>query len=42
MGGNIKMYFRKIGRGDINGIQVEQDRVKLQDSVNTVMKFRVL
>jgi hypothetical protein len=37
----MKIYFRKIGWGNMNWIDLTQDRDQWRALVNTVMKLRV-
>jgi hypothetical protein len=38
----IRMYLREIGWGSIDWIQLDRDRDRRRDLVNTVMNLRVL
>jgi hypothetical protein len=41
MGDNIKMELREIGFGDVDWIDLAQDRDRWRALVNTVMNLRV-
>jgi hypothetical protein len=38
---NIKMHLQEVGCGDMDCIEVAQDRVRGQELVNAVMNIRV-
>jgi hypothetical protein len=41
MGDNIKMYLQEVGCGDLDWIDLAQDRYRWRALVNAVMNLRV-